>query len=59
MFTAYDKAIVAVIWAALSIWQISNPGTAPDVSEEQVTNWVSMVINIAGPILVYLVPNKK
>lgn len=53
MYTSLDKALVALIMAGASIgnllfgehWQVSEP-------------YVTAVVAVATPILVYLVPNK-
>ena len=58
MFTAYDKAIVAALWAGVLIWQILSPDTAPAVGEADIAQWVEAITAVIGPVLVYLVPNK-
>lgn len=55
----YNKAIVAVVWAFIATWQMLAPGTAPDVTGDQVANWVALAMNLLGPVLIYAVPNVK
>mgnify|MGYP006935535040 CR=1 FL=1 len=54
MLTPFDKALVALIMAALAVWNMVAPWHI-GLTEEQVT----MLITLAAPVFVYLVPNKK
>jgi len=53
MFTSIDKAIVALIMAALSI---ANLFTGHEWINEDTAAWI---IAVATPILVWAVPNKE
>lgn len=55
----YSKAIVAVIWAAILVWNALRPGSAISASEAEVQQWVTMASAVLGPILVYAIPNRS
>ncbi len=54
MFTSLDKAIVAALVAGASIWNIVG-GTHFVVDQ----NATMIILNLASPLLVWLIPNKK
>ena len=54
----YNKAIVAAITGVIVIWQAVAPDSAPDATEADVQQWVTMAAGVFGPILVYAVPNR-
>ena len=54
----YSKAIVAVVWAAVLLWQTLAPDSAPDATEADVQSWVTMASAVIGPVLVYAIPNR-
>lgn len=53
MLTSLDKAIVALVVAAASIWNIVT-GSSFQVDQQALL----ILLNLASPILVWLIPNK-
>ncbi len=56
--TRYSKAIVALIWAGILLWNTLRPDQAIAAGQADVERWINTALALMGPFLVYAVPNR-
>ncbi len=56
--TRYSKAIVALIWAGILLWNTLLPDQAIAAGQADVERWINTALALMGPLLVYAVPNR-
>ena len=54
MLTSFDKALAALIMAALNVWNLLAPWK---IGLDEAT--VTMILQLVSPLLVYVIPNKR